>query len=298
MIDAQSLFAQALTTINDEQAAMQLQSEFASLANQLIVADRKPAVERPVLKDIVKKACGYISIGLKNLSGDHGDLIRKYPLSDLFRIGYGFALDLKWKAEKWRSGSWFAGENLPLSFWGEEWLGVVGGLLLKKPLFFDNYETGVIYRDFSSGDDIASTETVLNEIIAFDNLLAHISLEGKSLHGYSLLTHKSLILTLWARAYLGLDRECPQFSPIKLDEFKTFFTDLWDTGKKSNTIKISMKSDFLKWLSSASGLRGTEITEQSGSTLENLFNEIEEEYGAVDARSPDPRFIPHFLIME
>jgi hypothetical protein len=57
-----------------------------------------------------------------------------------------------------------------------------------------------------------------------------------------------------------------------------------------------MKTAFLKWLSTASGLSGAEIAAQSGATLENLFLDIESEYGDVDNRSLDPRFIPHFLI--
>jgi hypothetical protein len=296
MIDAKSPFAKALASIHDERTVVQLQSEFASLSNQLIVADRKVIVERPLLKEVVKKACGFVSIGLDHLYGDHADLIRKYPLADIFRVGYGLALDLKWRTEKWRGKSWFAAENLPLNFWGEEWLGVIGGLLLKRPLYFDNYETGVLYRNFASVNDITKTEMALNEIITFDNLLAQLPLKGKPLRGHSLLTHKSLILTLWARAYLGLDPEHPELSALQLDDFKTFFNDLWNPGKKPRTIKVSMKTDFLKWLSTASGLSSAEITDQSGTTLENLFIEIENEYGAVDTHSPDPRFIPHFLI--
>ena len=53
-------------------------------------------------------------------------------------------------------------------------MGVIGGLLLKHPLFYDNYETGVLYREFASYADIRKTETILNEIIAFDDLLAFI----------------------------------------------------------------------------------------------------------------------------
>ena len=64
------------------------------------------------------------------------------------------ALDLKWRAEKWREKSWFENQGLLLGFWSEEWLGVLGGLLIKKPLFFDNYKTGVLYREFVSMEDI------------------------------------------------------------------------------------------------------------------------------------------------
>jgi hypothetical protein len=296
MITPESPFAEALTSLTDENMALQLQAEFAALCNQLIVADRRVIMERPSLRDVVNKVCGYISIGLLNLSGGHRELIRKYPLSDLFRVGYGFALELKWRAEKWRNTSWFASEKLPLGFWGEDWLGVIGGLLLKKPLYFDNYATGVLYREFATLADITETETALNEIIAFDKLLAHLSFPISQHQGQSPLTHKNLILTHWARFHLGLDRELPAVSRISLDAFKTFFNDLWDPGEKPRTVKLSMKTAFLKWLSTESGLRAADISAQSGSTLDTLFSEIENEYGNVDEASLDPRFMPHFLI--
>jgi len=34
-------------------------------------------------------------------------------------------------------------------------MGVLGGILLKKPLFYDNYKTGVLYREFTSAEDVA-----------------------------------------------------------------------------------------------------------------------------------------------
>jgi hypothetical protein len=248
------------------------------------------------LRGIVGKACGFISIGLDNLSGGKQTWICKYPLADLFRMGYGFALDLKWRAEKWRKKSWFAAEGLPLSFWGEEWLGVVGGLLLKNPLYFDNYQTGVLYRDFSTVQDIVETESVLNQVMAFDTLLAHVPVKLKPLHGYTLLTYKNLILTLWARHYTGLDTDVPRFSTLSLDSFRSFFQELWEPERKPRTVGLAMKQNFLTWLARTSGLSGAEITERSGHTLETLFHEIENEYADVADHGLDPRFIPHFLL--
>jgi hypothetical protein len=296
MMESGSSFAKALGSIQDEHMVMQLQAEFASLCNRLIVADRKGDITKESLREIVGKACGFISIGLDNLSGGKQTWIRKYPLADLFRVGYGFALDLKWRAEKWRKKSWFAAEGLPLSFWGEEWLGVVGGLLLKNPLYFDNYQTGVLYRDFSTVQDIVETESVLNQVMAFDTLLAHVPVKLKPLHGYTLLTYKNLILTLWARHYTGLDTDVPRFSTLSLDSFRSFFQELWEPERKPRTVGLAMKQNFLTWLARTSGLSGAEITERSGHTLETLFHEIENEYADVADHGLDPRFIPHFLL--
>jgi hypothetical protein len=110
-----------------------------------------------------------------------------------------------------------------------------------------------------------------------------------------LLTHKNLILTLWARNYLGLSEEV---LPLPVNEFKSFFDDLWTGRDKLRKTRHSMKESFLKWLSDRSGLDGNEISQRLGQTLENLFNEIETEYGKVSRNDLDPRYIHLFLLKE
>ena len=87
----------------------------------------------------MRKACGYLSIGLDRVT--QGDvqkatrLVQGFPLAQIFRVGYGAALELRWKTEKWLQGSWFAGQDFDLSFWGDAWEGMLEGLLKKRPLF-------------------------------------------------------------------------------------------------------------------------------------------------------------------
>ncbi len=212
-------------------------------------------------------------------------------------MGHGLALELKWRAEKWRKQSWFQKEGLPLSFWGEEWLGSLGGLLIKKPMFFDNYKTGVIYRDFVSLDDIDITKSVLNDIIAFDHLLSLTKINTLSfpLHlvRTGLVTYKSLILTIWARHYLGLSGE---LIPIDPDRFKDLFKELWTQESKPHKIKISMKESFLNWLSDRTGMDVYDISQAVGQTLERLFGELESEYGAISLKDLEPKYIHLFLL--
>jgi hypothetical protein len=297
-----NLFTRALKTIESEDLLQQIQTEFAALANQIAVADQKRVRSIGELRSIVKKACGYISIGLERLMGEHrkqeihhtADLIQQFMLSQIFRVGFGAALELKWRAEKWRKESWFESQELPLSFWDEKWLGVLGGLLIKKPMFYDSHQAGELYREFVSIDDIRTTETVLNEIVEFDSLLSHMRLKVEPVSD-GLLTYKNLILTLWARNCLGLPEEV---LPLPLNEFKSFFDDLW-TGKDTpRKTRQSMKESFLKWLSDRSGLDAYQISRRIGKTLENVFNEIEIEYGEVSRNDLDPRYIHLFLLKE
>lgn len=310
MLEEDNLFTRALTQINTEKVLQQLQSEFASLCNQVIAADQKPIRERAELRKVVKKACGYISIGLQRLItqteifSKHKEnisaaLIQQYTLANIFRVGYGLALNLKWRAEKWLAKCWFAKVNLPLTFWGERWLGVLGGLLIKNPLFFDNYRTGKIYREFSSIDDIKETEAILNDIIAFDDLLSLMRIKLRPLSSYGFLTFKNLVLTLWARHHLGLKDK--MLKPLSRKQFIPFFKDLLPgepdpETKEHRRIPEAMKNRFLKWLSEDTGLKDYEITEKLGQTFEDLFQELESEYGQVTEEDLDPRYIHLFLL--
>ena len=296
LLEPDGIFANALSSIKNENFLMQLQSEFAGLCNQLLIADHKTINGRNGLHDAVKKASGYIDIGLETLSGSKTGQIEHYLLADIFRVGYGIALRLKWRADKWRSNSWFMAQGLPLSFWGEEWLGVIGGLLIKRPLYFDKYQTGTLYREFSSTRDISITDTILTEIIAFDELLATLPLAIKPLPSGSLLTYKNFLLTHWAREATDPGSGKKAFAPLPLDVFKSFYDTLWHSPKKPRTIRFSVKGEFLKWLADKSGLTGTEIAQQCGKTLESLFAEIETELGQVSKKDLDPRFIQLFLI--
>lgn len=306
MLKEDNTFTRSLKLINIDDVLEQAEGEFAGLCNQIISADKEIVKNRKELYKIVKKACGYISIGLKRLLEDKGKvdtgrtaaLIQKYPLAQIFRVGYGMAIKLKQKAEKWRKESWFAKMRLPLNFWDEKWMGVLGGLLLKRPLFFDNYQTGVLYREFVSHEDIKEIDKILNEIISFDDLLSLMIPKPKPLlHGF--FTYKSFILTLWVRHYLNLSEESSDSEdliPLSLDEFKRFFNDLWSGEEKPRKVRNSIKESFLTWLSSKTGLTHYEISERMGQTLENLFSEIESEYGEVDEKYLDSKYIHLFLL--
>ncbi len=307
MIKEDNLFSSALKVIDAQDVLQHIQLEFATLCNQIITADQKIKDGKEELAETVKKACGYINIGIQSLAkedtpGTHqvASIIQKFPLLRIFKVGFEQALEQKWQAERWHKKSWFAQNGLPLGFWGEEWMGVLGGLLLKKPLFFDNYKTGVIYREFSSITDIRETSHTLDEITAFDNLLGLMQLKIKTNKDIP-LTYKNLILTLWARDHLGLPKESKGPASLTLDEFKNIFNNLF-TGKqvkeKSGKIDTSMKISFLNWFSSKTGLDDFEITRKTGRILENLFEQIENEYKEVSQEDLDPRYISLFFVEE
>jgi hypothetical protein len=300
MLKEDNLFAGALKRIETNEVLEQIQSEFAGLCNQIVAADQETIRDRELLSAIVKKACGYLNIGLESLTaeGKQHDinrataLIQQYPLAGIFRVGYGRALELKWKAERWRKTSWFEKEGLLLNFWDQDGMGVLGGLFIKKPLFYDNYATGVLYREFISTEDVDKTAKVLNEIIYLDELLALTDFKLERISDGS-LTYKNLLLTLWVGNYLGLSKKP---APLTLNEFKRFFDDLWSGEGKPRKTSRKMKEAFLHWLSDLTGQALYEISQKLDQTLENLFSEIESELGKVSSKDLVPEYIHLFLI--
>jgi hypothetical protein len=301
-------FTRALATLAGSPALPGIQAEFASLCNRIIVADHKTVRDRQDLRQIVKKACGFISLGLERLAKDQAnmnprqaaELFIKYPLAQIFRVGFGGALDLKWQAEKWVDQSWFAAAGLRLTFWGEQWLGVLGGLLLKKPLFYDNYQSGVLYREFNRQEDIQATEDILKQIKAVDKLLSLMTLQLAHPASYGFLTYKNLVLTLWARHYLKAPTQPLQAVAFK--DFQPFFEDLLPgrpdpAAAKPRSVPQAMKDNFLEWLVDETSLKDFEITGELGKTFEDLFAEIETELGSVSVKELDPRYIQMFLLV-
>ncbi len=300
VVDRDSLLSVVLDVETTEFPILVFQSEFAALCNQIIAADQKTIQERDQLKEVVKKACGYICIGLEQMSGnvekpapDHlSALIRKYSLGLLFRTGYGLALGLKFRAERFQQDCFYLKQNMALTFWGETGLGVLGGLLLKRPLYFDNYETGVFYREFSSLRDIAKTEKNLQDIIMLDELVSCLPVDPVPMEG-RFMTYKSFLLTLWARDFLGLPEE---MTVIPMEQFIVFFDRLFDHTAKPYNVKEKMKSSFYKWISEKSRKPESEVTQALGHIFDGLFNELEEEYGGILTKDLDPRYIHLFLL--
>ncbi|MCD6184719.1 MAG: hypothetical protein J7K84_02840 [Deltaproteobacteria bacterium] len=302
-----NIFTQALETIRDDKAIEQIQQEFAGLANQIISADQKLVKGRADLRRIVEKVCGYLNIGLESLSKELyitgkkniAAYIKKYPLALIFRIGYSSALELKWRADRWLEKSWFAGQKLPLQFWGEEWTGLLGGLLIKKPLFYDNYKSGLLYREFLSTVDIEATAEIFSMITNFDDIFAKIDIKIKSAGAYEQLDYKNLILTLWCKDQIDSTNAHTELQPVDFDNFKSFFNNLWEDTQADNhkqkKIKLTVKESFLNWLSDRTGLEKYDLYTGFGRILEGLFFEIEAEYGSVATEDLDSRYMRMFL---
>lgn len=300
-------FQRVLRQLRDPYLGEHLQIEFTTLANQVAAADQTVVRERQDLESIAAKVSGYLSIGLEQL-GDPSEgsqatelasdrtALAQFALADIFRVGFGCALKLKWQAQRWLENAWYRQAGFPLTFWDESWTGILGGLLIKKPLYFDNYHSGTLYREFNSLSDIATTHNALQQIVATDRILSRFKIDLTDLPKNQLigLSYKSLVLTLWVRAQLGLP---PIPEALPLTAFMDFYGFLFDGGKHlETTVSSATKRAFADWLSDATDLSQAQIAQRAGPVLEALFSEIEAELGQVPASRIDPRYIRLFWL--
>jgi hypothetical protein len=274
-------------------------------------------------------------------------ILRNYALKDIFRCGSGAGIALKERARHWYDESHIVKLGLPLTFLGEKWLGIVGGLLLDRPLFFDNYTannanytgnndnytannqtnnnytTGLLYRPFASIEDIKQTSNELDAIIEIDKMVERLNPDPAFL-SRKFLTWKSLFLTLWAMKRMQIERTSAGYY-IPLNRFKPFFIQLLNLkGRKEaafcdqpetcgKTGKI-IRNDFLNWLCESGYAQendkegiikktgeleissGNAVSATVSRIFDEVFDEIEEEYGSVSPEDIDPELIYHFCI--
>jgi hypothetical protein len=300
MLGNDTLFARSLAG-GDPAMLLNLQAEFVSLVNRITSADRRVVREKQDLEIVVQKGCAYLSLGMELIHGEESvctpaegaAIIARYRLEDLFRTGSWAGITLKAKARQWHETSWLVATKLPLSFFDEEWLGLVGGLLLDRPLYFDNYKTGVLYRAFSSVREIRESHENLDRIIEMDRVIGRLDPDIASFV-QGVLTYKSLLLTLWARNRLGISFS---LAPMELSVFAPFFAELF-SGAEQGTIDGFKREDFLLWLGQETGMDHKDIEAKLGSAFKKIFDWLEDEYGAVSPKELDSRFVTSFFLKE
>lgn len=305
-LEEDNLFVRGLKRVLEPHVVHLLQTEFASLCNQVISADQAVIRSRDQLRTVVSKVSSYLGIGLEQVTRQETNnretrsstLLHRHLLADIFRIGFGQALGLKWKASRWQKKSWAQARKLGLPFWDEAWLGLLGGLLIETPKYYDPSGNPTKYRDFQTLDEIDSTDRNLDRIMAMDRVLAAINPLFETKTGFGLLTYKNLILTLWARSALNLPHLGAEASSIAvpLSAFRGFFEALWTDKNGRPCIGDEKKTEFLTWLAKDSKKSPEVLSKKLGIVFENLFNEIESELAPVKAGNLDPRSIHLFLL--
>ena len=299
VVQEENLFSVAVSGITDYPLLDRLRLELAGLCSQIFSADGIRFESVDDLVKICKKAGGYINAGLEKLSGgDIGiarEFLKNHPLITIFRTGFSQALELRWKAERWIKTSWFDRLDLGNDFWGDEWSGILDGILLSKPLLYSEKMEKTSYRDFVSLDEIKETETVIDRMIVLDKLLEVFipvrnieQLTEKDME----LTFYQVIFTSWIRRLSDLK---PELAPLSLDEARSAFKTL-RKGETSPPFKMTgFKDEFIKEFTSPEKISG-DIDPFLENTLSLVWDQFAEEYALIDADDLEPRYSSFILI--
>jgi hypothetical protein len=295
-----NMFVKSISQISDNLLLDRLRLEFAGLCNQIFSADGVRFEGLEVLINISRKSAGYINMGLERLSGGDietaEDYIKNNPLISIFRVGFGLSLDLKWEAERWFNRSWFFRQGLKPYFWGDEWGGILKGVLEKRPLFFSGLREGREYRPFESLSELDKCRDVIHRLISLDRLFERISSEyplDTEMLKDPLLNLYPLLFSFYARRQLNLGHG---FLPLSLEQTREFFRVIRDEEKappfRMPGFKDIFISEFISYVTTADPGR----TDLLKDTLSRMWEEFSEEYAMVEESDLDARFTKFIMI--
>jgi len=302
-IPGDNYFYEILMQEESDAQVSNLHLQFAHLCNQIISADNIIVTSRDILKKVVEKACGYIHIGIEILldgQAPHSEALKKialdYPVKHLFQWGYGHVLKIKWKVDAWYRHSFAHNQGLTLSFWGEKWMGLLGGMLLKRPRYYVDFEDGTLYREFKSITEVNHVNEILKQIIAFDEMLSLFSVE-MSINTEHQLTLQNMLLTLFARDQLKLSHG---LSPIPIRQLKDFYQSMWklDANGSRTDIHPLFKASFLQWFSKQTRFDIEYLNHRLGDAFEQIFEELYLEMSDISFDDLSSRHVYLFLLSE
>ncbi|MGB5984402.1 MAG: DUF6178 family protein, partial [Desulfobacterales bacterium] len=301
LLPPDELLAQALARVPAGSFLDRLRGELAFLGNAVIVADQERLTCREELAAVMGKVVSRIAMGLEEVAGQAvtaaqaARWLKRVALPDLFRIGQGAILELHGKAKTWVARSWFNRQGLPITFWDEAGMGVVGGLLLKRPRCYDPSQSGETYREFESLGELAAAESELTQLAVWDDLLEALELPliQTSREGAP-LTYRNLILTFWVHHLLGGAAGSP--GPLTHDQLCDLLPRLFERPGSGQGVSPGAKDQFWAWLAQRSGWSSVELDERLGKTANLLFEEIAEVLGHMAPADLDPRYIELFIV--
>ncbi len=292
--DARNILTEGIFTATDPAFLERIRLEFAGLSNQLLAADGLLTPDLEVLTRSCRKAASYLNLALERLGGRDlfkaQETLGNYSLVELFRIGFGLALKVKWEAERWVKGSWFYEQDLDVDFWGEQWGGVLGGLLDRQPRLFVGEQEKEEYRDFEWLSELSECSEVLRRLMVLDGLMARLAESSnmeKELSESSGITFRPFLFNPWSRLLLGLE---PGFSELNLGEAKRFFEIIRGGSNKPPYVIEPYKERFVTDYMSYTGDADPEAASILKDTLTLIWQDFSKEYEWVWPHDLDSRF--------
>lgn len=301
-IQERNLLTQTLSKLTDETLLDRIRLEFAGLCNQILSAEGFSNWNVEHLEEIQRQAAGYLNLILNERSHEETktaeNLLRCNTLVSLFRAGFGLAVKLKWKAERWLKACWFQEAGLETSFWGKAWEGTLTGILKNRPSFYGGTESPEGYRDFQSLSDLSATEDVLGLLNALDRLMVSLTKRypltslAESGSPFQLTVHQ-LLLTLWARQQMGLS---PGFKPLSFKAAKAFLGMLRGGDTVPPYRMFGFEEQFLEAFSVPDGDFVSGSSEKLKNALTRIWQDFSDEMAFMRTEAFDTKYSKYILI--
>jgi len=293
------LMVEAMRRSGDSLLLNRIALEFAGLCSQVFSAEGLSENTPEALVQTVRKAAGYVNVGLERWCGRDLALceriLRGNPLLDLFRSGFSLALEVRWETEQWLKKAWFARRGFRPTFWEEEWGATLVGVVQKRPLLFDRSQTEERYRAFETLAEVETCRKTMRRLVVLDRLLERLVDRHPLEEKWSkdpLFTFPSLLLNFWSRKQLKIQ---PGFAPLSLDRVRDLFKFLRSGSQKPPYGMPGFKEVFVKdFMACAPDLEGADkaVLEE---TLGILWDKFTEEYAMVGTADLDGRFLRFIL---
>ena len=292
--ETKNLLTEGIFRTTDPAFLDRIRLEFAGLCNQLLAADGLLTPDLDVLTRSCRKAARYLNLALERLGGRDlskaQEVLHNYSLVELFRIGFGLALKMKWEAERWTKESWFNDQDLDVDFWGERWGGVLEGLLSGRPEYYVGGQEEEEYRDFEWLFELSECSEVLRRLMVLDGLMARIAESyplDRELMESSEVTFRPFLFNLWSRLLLDLE---PGFAGLTLGDAKRFFEIVRGKSKKPPYVIDPFEERFVAHFMSHAGDADSEAASILRDTLILIWQDFSKEYEWVWPHDLESRF--------
>ena len=293
------LMVEAMRRSGDPLLLDRIPLEFAGLCSQVFSAEGISENTAEALENAVRKAAGYVSVGLERWCGRDlalcEQVLRENTLLDLFRSGFSMALQVRWETEQWLKTAWFARRGFRPAFWEEEWGATLVGVVQKRPLLFDGSRREEPYRVFESLEEIETCRKTMQRLMVLDRLLEALVDRHPLEEKWSkdpLFTFHSLLFNYWARKQLGFP---PGFAPLSLGQVRDLFRLLRSDAQKPPFGMPGFKEVFVKDLMACAPDLESVDRALLEETLGVLWDKFTEEYALVGTADLDGRYLRFIL---
>lgn len=253
-----------LQSIGNQQLLEDFQVYVINIATKIITADSLEIKEIKDMERSLKKAAGYINIGLDYISEGNIKKARIFfeniHAANLFRIGYSRVLKLKNQVARNSGHICFEHSDMFLTFFDTPWSDAVSGLMRKRPMFYEGItkKGGVAYRNFESLEEVLATEKIIDLVMAADRLLFDILMlkpeflisdfvEQTVLKDVSEIKCTSVFLTILANNILNGKSE---LRPVTANELMDFLGIVFEQveGQDNFCLKKNIYDETLAWI--------------------------------------------------